>query len=55
MVYQPKTGAKCSCKKGIQRDNCSNCEGTGMVIDFRRIREEVQKSLAEKHEEKHDN
>lgn len=37
--YQPKTGARCSCKQGIQRDNCPNCEGTGWVIDFRLIRE----------------
>jgi hypothetical protein len=37
--YQPKTGAKCSCKRGIMRDNCSTCEGTGFVIDFKRIRE----------------
>ncbi len=36
--YQPKTGAKCSCKTGIQRDNCPTCEGTGMVIDFAKIR-----------------
>jgi hypothetical protein len=37
--YQPKTGAKCGCKRGIERDNCANCEGTGWVIDFRAIRE----------------
>lgn len=37
-MYQPKTGAKCSCKRGIERDNCPNCEGTGMVIDFAAIR-----------------
>lgn len=36
--YQPKTGAKCSCQRGVQRDNCPACEGTGMVIDFRAIR-----------------
>ena len=36
--YQPKTGAKCGCKHGVQRDNCSNCEGTGYVIDFAAIR-----------------
>ncbi len=33
-MYQPKTGARCSCKRGVQRDNCSICEGTGLVIDF---------------------
>ena len=36
--YQPKTGARCTCKPGIERDNCPRCEGTGMVIDFARIR-----------------
>lgn len=34
-----KTGVPCSCKKGIARDNCPNCEGTGMAIDFKTIRE----------------
>jgi len=38
MPYQPKTGAACGCKRGIQRDNCPNCEGTGQVIDFAAIR-----------------
>ncbi len=37
--YQPKTGAKCACRRGVQRDNCPACEGTGWVIDFRAIRE----------------
>lgn len=36
--YQPKTGAVCSCRPGIERDNCPRCEGTGMVIDFAAIR-----------------
>ena len=36
--YQPKTGAKCGCRRGIQRDNCANCEGTGQVVDFAAIR-----------------
>ncbi len=36
--YQPKTGARCSCKRGIQRDNCPTCEGTGWIIDFAAIR-----------------
>jgi hypothetical protein len=36
--YQPKTGNKCHCKRGIQRDNCPNCEGTGMQINFAAIR-----------------
>ena len=34
----PKTGAKCGCRHGIERDNCPNCEGTGMVINFAAIR-----------------
>lgn len=25
------------CRRGIQRDNCPHCEGTGMVIDFKAI------------------
>lgn len=37
--YQPKTGARCSCRPGMERDNCPACEGTGWVIDFRAIRE----------------
>lgn len=36
--YQPKTGAKCGCRPGVQRDNCPTCEGTGHVVDFRAIR-----------------
>jgi hypothetical protein len=36
--YQPKTGAKCGCNRGVQRDNCPACEGTGYAIDFARIR-----------------
>ena len=35
--YQPKTGQKCGCRRGIWRDNCPTCEGTGWVIDFRAI------------------
>lgn len=37
-MYQPKTGARCSCKRGAQRDNCPECEGTGWRIDFAAIR-----------------
>lgn len=37
-AYQPKTGAKCACKRGQERDNCPICEGTGQVIDFKAIR-----------------
>jgi hypothetical protein len=48
-MYQPKTGAKCGCKRGVQRDNCPNCEGTGMVIDFKAIRERsAQRRLEDK-------
>ena len=43
--YQPKTGQPCGCKRGVQRDNCSNCEGTGMVINFQLIREMVRKEM----------
>ena len=39
MSYQPKTGERCTCKRGIQRDNCPACEGTGWLINFRAIRE----------------
>lgn len=28
----------CSCKRGIERDNCPSCEGTGRRIDFAAIR-----------------
>ena len=41
--YQPKTGAKCACRRGVQRDNCPACEGTGWVIDFRAIRDEQKR------------
>lgn len=36
--YQPKTGQRCTCRRGIQRDNCPACEGTGWRIDFAAIR-----------------
>ncbi len=41
-AYQPKTGEPCNCGRGIQRDNCPECEGTGMRIDFRAIRERAK-------------
>jgi len=44
-MYQPKTGAKCYCKLGIERDNCPNCEGTGEVVDFRAIRKAINKRV----------
>jgi len=37
-MYQPKTGKPCNCRKGVQRDNCPACEGTGQRIDFKAIR-----------------
>ncbi len=36
--YQPKTGKLCYCRKGVERDNCPACEGTGQRIDFAAIR-----------------
>lgn len=47
-VYQPKTGAPCFCKRGVQRDNCPSCEGTGMMIDFARIRATNEQRTADK-------
>jgi hypothetical protein len=38
-MYQPKTGEPCHCRRGMERDNCPDCEGTGQRIDFRAIRE----------------
>ena len=38
MACQPKTGAPCTCKPGVLRDNCGQCEGTGMRINFAAIR-----------------
>lgn len=38
MTYQPKTGQRCTCRPGIWRDNCPQCEGTGWRIDFAAIR-----------------
>jgi hypothetical protein len=37
-MYQPTTGQKCTCRPGMQRDNCPRCEGTGWIIDFSAIR-----------------
>lgn len=36
--YQPKTGQRCTCRPGVERDNCPVCEGTGQRIDFAAIR-----------------
>jgi RNA polymerase subunit RPABC4/transcription elongation factor Spt4 len=40
MSWQPKTGHPCTCKRGVQRDNCPACEGTGQRIDFAAIHRE---------------
>jgi RecJ-like exonuclease len=37
-MYQPTLGP-CACKRGMERDNCPACEGTGKRIDFAAIRE----------------
>jgi hypothetical protein len=37
-AYQPKTGERCGCRPGMERDNCPRCEGTGWIIDFKAIR-----------------
>lgn len=42
--YQPKTGQRCSCRPGQERDNCPHCEGTGWRIDFAKIRAAHQPS-----------
>ncbi len=52
MEYQPKTGQQCTCRKGIDRDNCSKCECTGWVIDFVKIR--AQKLERKKQDEMQD-
>ena len=41
---QPTTGERCSCKPGIQRDNCPACEATGERIDFARIRAQLARA-----------
>ena len=49
-AYQPKTGAKCACRRGVARDNCPACEGTGWAIDFAAIHAERRARLARDHE-----
>lgn len=41
-AYQPRTGDKCHCRAGRERDNCPDCEGTGWRIDFAAIRARTQ-------------
>ena len=43
MSYQPLTGHPCTCKRGQQRDNCPQCEGTGMQIDFAQFHKDKPK------------
>jgi len=38
MKQNTPTLGPCSCKRGQQRDNCPQCEGTGQRIDFAAIR-----------------
>jgi hypothetical protein len=45
--WQPRTGARCSCRPGVARDNCPTCEGTGWVIDFRAIHREREERNAQ--------
>ena len=52
-MYQPKTGQRCSCKRGVYRDNCPQCEGTGWVIDFAAIRARTQSMRAESAIDRH--
>lgn len=46
-AYSPKTGARCTCRPGMQRDNCPRCEGTGWVIDFKKIHEKRKANPAQ--------
>jgi hypothetical protein len=32
---------RCGCRRGVQRDNCPACEGTGWRIDFAAIRRDT--------------
>lgn len=41
-AYPPTTGQACGCTRGVERDNCPQCEGTGQRIDFARIRAKSQ-------------
>ncbi len=48
MSYQPKTGEICHCKRGAQRNNCPECEGTGMQINFKAIRARAMPTVTDK-------
>lgn len=49
-MFQPKTGLRCTCRKGVQRDNCPECEGTGWCIDFHAIRKRAAKQQGGDHD-----
>ena len=37
LIWTTPTLGPCSCKRGVARDNCPACEGTGRRIDFRAL------------------
>lgn len=43
------TGEPCSCRPGIERDNCPSCEGTGRRLDFAAIRSARLESTPERY------
>lgn len=44
-LTSPKTGARCTCKPGMHRDNCPACEGSGWAIDFAAIHARVRAAV----------
>jgi len=36
MTSLPRKGT-CGCRRGIERDNCPQCEGSGIAIDWRKF------------------
>lgn len=50
MKGDPLTGYACACKRGIERDNCPQCEGTGKAIDFRAIHARRERENQKKRE-----
>ncbi len=43
--YRPKTGKQCRCERGVERDSCPLCEGTGWEIDFAEIRSQTESTM----------
>ena len=41
--YTPKTGNPCTCRRGIERDNCPKCEGSGWEINFHALHARKQR------------